>query len=61
MNGAGGKVLPVFQRPVVGRKLNLDAATRQRRGERGGREKMAASAACGEKNAARSAHSAATR
>ena len=61
MDRASRKVLSVFQRPVVGRQFDLSAALRERGGERGGREEMAAGAAGSQQNAARSAHSAATR
>ena len=61
MDRASGKVLSVFQRPIVGCEFDLSAALRERRGERGSRKEMAAGAAGGKQNAAPSAHSAATR
>ena len=61
MHGAGGKILAVFPRPVVGGEFDLDPTLVQRRGERRGRKQMPAGSARGQKDAARPAHSAATR
>ena len=60
MDRASGKVLSVFQRPIVGCEFDLSAALRERRGERGGR-KDARRCRRRQQNAAPSAHSAATR
>ena len=56
VNGAGGKIAAEFERPAVGRELDLRAALGQRRRQRRGGKEMSARAARREQDRTRRAH-----
>ena len=57
VNGAGGKIAAVFERPAVGREFDFRPALGERGGERGRGKEMAARAAGREQDRAAHAHS----
>ena len=57
VDGAGGKIAAVFERPAVGRELDFHPPLGERGGQRGRGKEMAAGAAGREQDRARRAHS----